>query len=226
VSSLTFGSGDGFLDMPDMRGPSLSTQVIFTSTITAFDVIAFQTFTSSQRVSSLQFRDLGAGNLGTLVLSNGLLYLNGSQIGSGGGGGSGDVTSTNLTSTTLGLGTLGYVSTFTLFSTVNGLGLLGYISSATLASTLQSTVRGLGTVGYLSSAVQGTDLTSTTFALGTLGYISALTLQSSLISTTAGLGNLYKSTYSNVPFFSSIQYFGSSFTGNLADAQTLIIQEL
>jgi hypothetical protein len=46
-------------------------------------------------------------------------------------------------------------------------------------------------------------------------------------STITGLGtSRYVSTLSNVPLVSSIQLIGSSFFGNLADAQTLIIVEM
>ena len=103
----------------------------------------------------------------------GIVTINAS--GGGGGGGSGDVTSTNLTSTTLGLGTLGYVSSSTLFSTVAGLGLLGYISSPTLASSLTSTVRGLGTTSYVSStALNSTVLGISRFYVSTTGLASNL----------------------------------------------------
>jgi hypothetical protein len=172
VSSLTFGTGDGFLDMPDMRAPSLSTQVLFTSTINAIDIFGFETYTSSLQISSLVFRDAGLSNFGLVTLSNGSLLVSGSAV----------LTTAQVTSTTIGLGTIGYVSTISLISTTAGLGLIGYVSTPTLISTL--------------------------------------------ISTTTGLGSIYKSTYTNVPLFSSLQFVGSSFTGNLADAQTLIIQEL
>jgi hypothetical protein len=73
----------------------------------------------------------------------------------GGGGGSGDVTSTNLTSTTLGLGTLGYISTASLVSTVQGLGRIGYVSS----TALPSTVLGLSRF-YVSTTGLGANLSS------------------------------------------------------------------
>ena len=49
------------------------------------------------------------------------------------------------------------------------------------------------------------DITSTVEGLGTIGYISTL---------------------SNLIFVSSLQISGSSFFGNLADAQTVILIEL
>ena len=100
---------------------------------------------------------------------------------------------TDLTSTTVGLGTLGYISTGAggvigssqLASTVQGLGTAGYISSAASGDitkvNLLSTVEGLGSIGYVSS----TQLTSTVAGLGTASYVSS----SQLVSSVAGLGS-------------------------------------
>jgi len=89
--------------------------------------------------------------------------LNGALPGSGSGG----LSQANLTSTTVGLGTLGYISTpgggsgdvtrANLVSTVIGLGTVGYISTPgggsgdVTKSNLISTVEGLGTAGYIST---------------------------------------------------------------------------
>jgi hypothetical protein len=82
------------------------------------------------------------------------------------GGGSGDVTSTNLTSTTLGLGTL------------------GYISVATLGLSLASTTANLARLGYVSS----TALPSTVLGLSRF-YVSTASLQANLSSFSTGLTN-------------------------------------
>jgi hypothetical protein len=58
-----------------------------------------------------------------------------------------------ITSTMVGLGTIGYVSSTQLVSTVSGL-------QSNNQLTITSTVRGLGTLGYLSSAVTQTQITS------------------------------------------------------------------
>ena len=70
--------------------------------------------------------------------------------------------STPITSTTVGLGTAGYISSSQLTSTLTGLGTAGYLSS----SQLISTVNGLGNAGYVST----TQLFSTT--LGLQQYVS------------------------------------------------------
>ena len=78
----------------------------------------------------------------------------------GSGSGKGDVTSTNLTSTVAGLGTIGYLSTVpsifissaSLFSTLEGLGTFGYLSSGGGQPALTSSLKGLGTMNYISSS--------------------------------------------------------------------------
>ena len=83
----------------------------------------------------------------------------------------GYISSSQLTSTTTGLGST------VLPSTVNGLATAGYISSTQLTSS----INGLGRTSYISS----TQLTSTTAGLATIGYISS----SQLTSTITGLGS-------------------------------------
>ena len=126
------------------------------------------------------------------------------------------VSSTQLQSTIIGLGTLGYISSavasvnyLSTISTVNstitsslvGLGNLGYISS----SQLISTVTGLGNIYISSAGAFQTGLTSSIIGLGTVGYVSTQSLYSSiqsynfvstasLQSTVIGLGNIYTST--------------------------------
>ena len=108
--------------------------------------------------------------------------------------------SMSTVSTVAGLGTTGYVSTFSLLSTVAGLGTSGYISSLNTPISFNSTVNGLGTSGYVSTAslsyslnnlgsagyISSSGLTSSINGLGQRGYVSTL----SLISTTKGLTDL------------------------------------
>lgn len=98
-----------------------------------------------------------------------------------------------LQSTTIGLGTIGYVSTSkldtALTSTTIGLGSLQYVSTSFLDTALTSTTRGLSGLGYISTATMDQALTSTSKGLGNLSYISASTLASSLQSTTAFIFN-------------------------------------
>jgi hypothetical protein len=124
VSSISFGNDFGFLNLGNLQTDVLSSQRIFTSTINVD--------------GSIFLYDKQLTGYGNITLSNQTLYINGNPITSGGGGGgSGDVTSTNLTSTTLGLGTLGYISSAQLLSTVSGLGTFGYKS--TLSANIEFT---------------------------------------------------------------------------------------
>lgn len=137
-----------------------------------------------------------------------------------------------LLSTTLGIGTLGYISTAafrsSLTSTVQGLGTAGYVSTATLRSSLTSTLEGLGSAGYVSTGylfayvnntlenaattydyvstpTVGFLLQSTIDGLNTVGYLSSGTLDLALTSTSIGLGNL--SYVSSTALQSTTAYF-------------------
>ncbi len=102
-----------------------------------------------------------------------------------------------LQSTTIGLGTAGYVSTSkldtALTSTTQGLGNLNYISSTGLNSILQSTSKGIfdyaGSYNYISSQQLASSLQSTVAGLGTLSYVSTSTLDVALRSTTSNIFN-------------------------------------
>jgi hypothetical protein len=95
VSSISFGNDFGFLNLGDVQTDTLSSVRIFTSTI--------------QVVGAVALYDKQLTTYGAITLSNGSLYVNGVIIQGGGGGGGGDF-STAITSTSLGLGTLGYLS--------------------------------------------------------------------------------------------------------------------
>ena len=107
-------------------------------------------------------------------------------------GGSG-IAATDLTSTTMGLGSLGYLSTTQLISTIDNLGQI-YNSTILVAGTNitfssnanEITINGQAGGGGLAA----TDLTSTTKGLGSLGYLST----TQLISTIVNLGQIYNST--------------------------------
>ena len=103
-----------------------------------------------------------------------------------------------IQSTVVGLGSAGYLSTSQLTSTVVGLGQI-YLSTAVSQTTITSTVQGLGTVGYLSTS----QLTSTVVGLGQI-YLSTAVSQTAITSTVQGLGTVgYVSTASLVSTFSA-----------------------
>jgi hypothetical protein len=120
-------------------------------------------------LSNVAVTQILAGTNVTISPTNGfgIVTINASG---GGGGGSGDVTSTNLTSTTLGLGTLGYISTASLVSTVQGLGRIGYVSS----TALPSTVLGLSRF-YVSTAGLASNLSSFSTSMASNFFTRTLT---------------------------------------------------
>jgi hypothetical protein len=195
VNSLTFGPGNGWLDLTALRAILVSTiqidagignfssisgngsQIVnlnaisslsLQSTVTGLGTVGY--ISSSQLLSTT----LGLGNiyLSTNIVPSSILGL----------GTFGYISTTQLQSTVTGLGTTGYLSTNIVPSSILGLGTFGYIST----TQLQSTVRGLGTAGYLSTNI----VPSSIVGLGTLGYVSSI----QLLSTTLGLGNIYLST--------------------------------
>jgi hypothetical protein len=104
------------------------------------------------------------------------------------------LTPVDLTSTVVGLGTAGYVSSLDLFSTTTGIG-----------EQINSTVVGLGTAGYISSL----SLNSTVVGLGTAGYVSSL----DLFSTTTGIGQQINSTViglGTAGYISSLDLFSTT----------------
>lgn len=124
--------------------------------------------------------------------------------------GEGNLLST--TSTTIGLGTLRYISSAQLISSLTGLGSMGYVSTASLTSSLEglgtlryissaqliSTTEGLGTAGYFSTTFLNQAITSTSKGffdtMGSLGYVSTSSLASTLQSTTQGIFNFLGSS--------------------------------
>ena len=110
---------------------------------------------------------------------NGNVTIN-AIVASGGVG----VTSTNLTSSIIGLGTVGYISSFNpLYSTVIGLGTAGYISSGQLFSTSIGLTAQIAAGG--GGGITTANLTSTIVGLGSAGYISTGQLFSTSIGLTA-----------------------------------------
>ena len=132
----------------------------------------------------------------------------------------------SLTSTVLGLGNAGYISTSafrsSLTSTVQGLGNAGYVSTAALRSSLTSTVQGLGSAGYVSTSFMANYVTSAVANAGTSGnYVSVPTLTLTLNTKVAGLGTQgYVSTSYLVDYVTNaLNNVGTS--GNYVSTPTL-----
>jgi hypothetical protein len=114
----------------------------------------------------------------------------------------------DITSTTLGLGSMGYISSIAGFlpSTVNGLGSSRYVSTASLNSTLV----GLGSLGYIST-------NATQIRFDSAGNVT--TINSSNIFTQVQ-NVIYASTF----FTSSVTYSGNNGlnTGTIVNNQNMI----
>ena len=139
---------------------------------------------------------------------------------------------TELTSTIVGLGTSGFVSTlgltYNVASTAAGLGTLGYTSTSQLLSTtvgtfaqintsigttvqpqFASTVAGLGTAGYISTASLTSSLVGTKFSGSTI-FLSAAQIQISSLSTVniqAATGYVSSLTVDNLALGSNAAFF-------------------
>ena len=119
---------------------------------------------------------------------------------------------TQLTSTVIGLGTVGYLSSIpSLGGFVSTANLANLVSTSYLDTQFGSTLVGLGTAGYISSTqllstshgliefissfIDPIELTSTVIGLGTQGFVSSLGLTYAVASTAQGLGTFgYTST--------------------------------
>jgi uncharacterized membrane protein len=118
---------------------------------------------------------------------------NANQITINGQAGGSDIAASDLTSTTMGLGSLGYLSSTQLASTIVNLGQI-YNSTILVAGTNitfssnanEITINGQAGGGGLAAS----DLTSTTMGLGSLGYLSSTQLASTIVN----LGQIYNST--------------------------------
>lgn len=139
---------------------------------------------------------------------------------------------TELTSSIVGLGTSGFVSTlgltYTVASTAAGLGTLGYTSTSQLLSTtvgtftqinnsiattvqpqFASTVAGLGTAGYISTTALTSSLLGTKFS-GSTNFVSAAIAQISSLSTVniqAATGYISSLTVDNLALGSNAAFF-------------------
>jgi hypothetical protein len=121
ISSLTVNTINGQTYVPVSPANLVSTSLLTSSLVS-----------SLTGLSNLAVTQIVAGTNITLspIGGQGIVTINAS----GGGGGSGDVTSTNLTSTTLGLGTLGYISSFSGFLSTNAM-----FTSSLVVSTISTT---------------------------------------------------------------------------------------
>ena len=145
----------------------------------------------------------------------------------------------SITSSLIGLGTMGYLSTVVWGSVVSTANLANLVSTSYLNTQVGSTVVGLGTVGYLSSipslggfvstanlanivstSALNAAVTSTVIGLGTVGYISSAvaSLPGGLVST-ANLANLVSTNLLNTSLTSTVIGLGTA--GYVSSSQLL-----
>jgi hypothetical protein len=182
VSSITIGSGIGWLQLPPIQTVAVSTNTIYADTITTNSTTSMYISAQILYVSSIMGAVVGAGNLTTSNLTStvgglGQIYLSTA--------GAGSVTPANLTSTVGGLGQI-YLST----------AVAGGVTPANLISTtanLQSAA-----TGFVSA------LTVNALTLGTgAGWLQLPPVQTLYASTTYLQGQA---------LFSLSSYFGTTST--------------
>jgi len=176
-----------------------------------FSTIFFST--ANVGTSSITFVDTATSVKNLLAVTNGNLQLNTTNI----------VNINNITSTVIGLGTAGYLSSVTsaalpsgLISTANLIGhvstanLTNLISTSYLATQLGSTIIGLGTAGYLSSAISATLPSGLISTANLIGHVS-----------TANLTNLISTSYLATQLGSTVIGLGTA--GYLSSATAAVI---
>ena len=216
TSSIFFGTGTGFLTLPNTVVPNLSVGILYVSTLVGYTpggggsgistvVNVLRISTGNIFTSTVNLLDTYTGVSNQLSVSSGTLLLNNSFItGSGGAAVTQIIAGTNITVSGSGTGivTVGGASLQNIVSTAN---LIGLVSTNYLATQFGSTVIGLGTAGYLSSIP----------ALG--GFVSTANLASfvstanlaSLVST-ANLTNLVSTTYLATQVASTVVGLGTA----------------
>ena len=180
-------------------------------------------------LSSINFMDTVTGVKQLVAVTNGVFKVNGASI-------TGDVTTGNLTSTVIGLGTTGYLSTVVFTGVVSTANLVGLISSANLNGIVSSA----NLVGLVSSA-NLIDLVSSANLAGLVSTpnLEGLVSSPNLIKfiSTANLANLVSTanladhvstpnlidlvSTANLRNFISTSYFDSQITSSLRGLGTL-----
>ena len=120
---------------------------------------------------------------------------------------------TELTSTVVGLGSIGIVSTLGVTSTIQGLGSAGYVSTAALNSSINALKLSVST-NYLSAAqIQVAS-----------GYISSLTVDSLALGSNAAfftMGDVLATSISTFQVNTGVLYMNSTFIGNASSLTAL-----
>ena len=171
ISTLSTSVGDAIENLGTTPGylSSLQSQVLSTGTI---------------GLSSIDFIDTVTGIKQLAAITNGIFQVNGASI-------TGDVSKGNLTSTVIGLGTVGYLSTIVWDSVISTANLTGLISTANLKGLISTAnLTGLISTANLTGLISTANLTDLISTANLNGLISTSFFDTQITSSLIGLGNL------------------------------------
>ena len=201
ISTLSTSVGDAIVNLGTTPGylSSLQSQVLSTGTI---------------GLSSINFVDTVTGIKQLVAITNGIFQVNGASI-------TGDVSKGDLTSTVIGLGTAGYLSTIVWDSVISTANLTDLISTANLADLISSAnLTGLISTANLSGLISTANLTDLISTANLNGLVNTANL-TGLISTanltglisTANLTDLISTA--NLTGLISTSFFDTQITSSL-----------
>ena len=201
ISTLSTSVGDAIVNLGTTPGylSSLQSQVLSTGTI---------------GLSSINFVDTVTGVTQLVAITNGIFQVNGASI-------TGDVSKGDLTSTVIGLGTAGYLSTIVWDSVISTANLTDLISTANLTDLISSAnLTGLISTANLSGLISTANLTDLISTANLNGLVNTANL-TGLISTanltglisTANLTDLISTA--NLTGLISTSFFDTQITSSL-----------
>jgi hypothetical protein len=163
ISTLSTSLGDAIVNLGTTPGYLSSLQSQFLST-------------GRIGLSSIDFIDTATGIKQLVAITNGIFQVNGASI-------TGDVSKGDLTSTVMGLGTVGYLSTIVWNSVISTANLTGLISTANLTNLVSTAnLAGLISTANLTGLISTANLSGLISSPNLTGLISTANL-SGLIST-------------------------------------------
>jgi hypothetical protein len=210
ISTLSTSIGDAIINLGTTPGylSSLNSRSLSTGMIS---------------LSSINFMDTVTGVKQLVAVTNGVFKVNGASI-------TGDVTTGNLTSTVIGLGTTGYLSTVVFNGVVSTANIAGFVSTANLVGLVSTAnLSGLVSTANLSALVSTANLSGLVSSANLATLVSTANLEN-LVSTanlanlvsTANLANLVSTnnlidlvSTANLRDFISTSYFDSQITSSL-----------
>jgi hypothetical protein len=201
ISTLSTSVGDAIVNLGTTPGylSSLQSQVLSTGRI---------------GLSSIDFIDTATGVTQLAAITNGIFQVNGASI-------TGDVSKGDLTSTVIGLGTAGYLSTIVWDSVVSTANLTDLISTPNLTDLISTAnLTGLISTANLTGLISTANLTDLISTANLTGLVSNADL-SGLISTanltdlisTANLTDLISTA--NLTGLISTSFFDTQITSSL-----------